>query len=546
MTLSIRTKLVSGFLSILLVGTLATLGILSMVSSAAKQLHRVVERDAVAAIKAVEVRYAMLEMSDAMRGYLLDPSNQVEYDRKLAADSTLLAKIEELKALQPSVDVLNRLQQAADYDDATLNRLENEVLDLIKRNKLADARAKYSGEYLMARALQVAIMEEMEVLANKDKEAAVASALQTETRARSAVAVIIVAILGLGVAMSLMLAGRIARPIKAIALNLRSMAEGDLTVRAEARSRDELGQMALAFNECAEQVQRVISDVRSNAQAMTNAATQIASASSNLSQGTSEQAASVEETTASLEQMSASITQNADNSRTTEQTAVQGARDAEESGRVAAETTTAMKTIAQKISIIEDIAYQTNLLALNAAIEAARAGEHGKGFAVVATEVRKLAERSQSAANEISGLAVTSVTVAERSGTLLAELVPSIQRTAELVQQVTAASREQSSGVTQISRAMSQVDQVTQRTASAAEELASTAEEMSGQATALQQLVSFFKVNDAAAPAAAQSGKTAGSWWNAMPPSFKATAHANGKHRETGAIAAEESHVSRF
>jgi methyl-accepting chemotaxis protein len=180
---------------------------------------------------------------------------------------------------------------------------------------------------------------------------------------------------------------------------------------------------------------------------------------------------------------------------------VKGARDAEESGRVAGETTVAMKTIAQKISIIEDIAYQTNLLALNAAIEAARAGEHGKGFAVVATEVRKLAERSQAAANEISGLAVSSVTVAERSGALLNELVPAIRKTAELVQEVAAASREQASGVTQINQAMSQVDQVTQRTASAAEELASTAEEMAAQAEALQQMVSFFTVSESADPA---------------------------------------------
>jgi methyl-accepting chemotaxis protein len=202
----------------------------------------------------------------------------------------------------------------------------------------------------------------------------------------------------------------------------------------------------------------------------------------------------VEETTSSLEQISASIRQNAENSRQTEQLAVSGSKEAEESGRTVKQTVVAMRNIAEKVSIIEEIAYQTNLLALNAAIEAARAGEHGRGFAVVATEVRKLAERSQSAAKEISGLAASSVGVAERSGQLLDELVPRIRKTADLVQEVSAASAEQSSGVAQINRAMSQVDQVTQRNASAAEELASTAEEMAAQAEGLQQLVSHFRL----------------------------------------------------
>jgi methyl-accepting chemotaxis protein len=275
------------------------------------------------------------------------------------------------------------------------------------------------------------------------------------------------------------------------------VAEGDLTAVTVEDSKDETGQLQRAMQRMTESLSQIISQVTGAAEALSGASTQVSATATTLSQGTSEQAASVEETTASLEQMSASITQNAGNSRTTEQTAVQGATDAEESGRVAQETTIAMKTIAQKISIIEDIAYQTNLLALNAAIEAARAGEHGKGFAVVATEVRKLAERSQGAANEISGLAVSSVTVAERSGQLLGALVPAIRKTAELVQEVAAASREQAQGVTQINQAMSQVDQVTQRTASAAEELASTAEEMTAQAESLKQLVAFFKLDGA-------------------------------------------------
>ncbi len=285
-------------------------------------------------------------------------------------------------------------------------------------------------------------------------------------------------------------------PVKAMASHLGEMAQGggDLTKRIEIISRDEVGEMANSFNQFVKRLEEIISEVRTSSDGIASAAAQVAASASSLSQGTSEQAASIEETTSSLEQMSASIAQNAENSRQMEQMAVKGARDSEESGGAVRESVTAMKQIAEKISIIEEIAYQTNLLALNAAIEAARAGEHGRGFAVVATEVRKLAERSQTAAQEIGGLATKSVGVAERSGALLQELVPAIKKTAELVQEVTSSSREQSSGVGQINKAMTSVDTVTQRNASSAEELSSTAEELAAQSEALQQLMGFFRV----------------------------------------------------
>jgi len=276
---------------------------------------------------------------------------------------------------------------------------------------------------------------------------------------------------------------------------LALLAERDLRARMTGSYQGDHARMKEALNATAESLHSAIQQVGQAVEQVTSAANQIAATSQTVSAGTSEQAASVEETTASLEEMSSSINQNAENSRQTEQMALAGAKNAEESGKSVGATVEAMKSIAEKIGIIEEIAYQTNLLALNAAIEAARAGEHGKGFAVVATEVRKLAERSQKAAGEISGVATQSVKIAERSGQLLIELVPAIKKTADLVQEVAAASQEQSTGVAQINKAMAKVDQVTQTNASAAEELASTAEEMNGQAESLQALIGSFQLN---------------------------------------------------
>jgi len=275
------------------------------------------------------------------------------------------------------------------------------------------------------------------------------------------------------------------------------VAQGDLSVHVETRTGDTSSAL-FAMKTMVRRLSEVVAGVNSAAESLASASEQVSATSQSLSQGASEQASSVEETTASVEQINASIGQNAENADITNQLATKASTEATEGGNAVGKTSDAMKEIAKKISIIDDIAYQTNLLALNAAIEAARAGEHGKGFAVVAAEVRKLAERSQVAAQEIGELAGSSVELAEKASRLLTSVVPSIVKTADLVQEISAASQEQTSGVGQINTAMNMLSTLTQQNASASEQLAATSEEMSGQAQQLQETMRFFKVDGAA------------------------------------------------
>ncbi|WP_243546028.1 HAMP domain-containing methyl-accepting chemotaxis protein [Pseudodesulfovibrio tunisiensis] len=287
----------------------------------------------------------------------------------------------------------------------------------------------------------------------------------------------------------------ITRPVRQGVTFAESMSTGDFTNDLQITQRDEIGVLATALNSMVGRLRDVVADVRNATDYVASGSEQLAASAQTLSQGATEQAASIEEVSASMEQMASNIKQNAENAQTTEEIASQAASDAREGGSAVGQTVEAMKNIAEKISIIEEIARQTNLLALNAAIEAARAGEHGKGFAVVAAEVRKLAERSGEAAAEISEMSVSSVGVAEKAGQLLEKLVPDIQRTAELVQEITSSSMEQNSGVDQINKAIAQLDTVIQQNASASEEMASTSEELAGQSQQLQDTMSFFKVD---------------------------------------------------
>ncbi|MCE4557768.1 methyl-accepting chemotaxis protein [Pelomonas cellulosilytica] len=274
-----------------------------------------------------------------------------------------------------------------------------------------------------------------------------------------------------------------------------AMANGDLTQSVDGDYEGIYAELKHSINAMSTKLVQVVTEVNGSAESLAGASEEVSATAQALSQAASEQAAGVEETSASMEQMTASISQNTENAKVTDGIATKAASEASEGGEAVKATVAAMKQIAQKIGIIDDIAYQTNLLALNAAIEAARAGDHGKGFAVVAAEVRKLAERSQVAAQEIGTVASSSVELAERAGKLLDQMVPNIRKTSDLVQEITAASEEQSSGVSQINAAVTQLSQTTQQNASSSEELAATAEEMSGQAEQLQQTMAFFKLS---------------------------------------------------
>jgi methyl-accepting chemotaxis protein len=373
----------------------------------------------------------------------------------------------------------------------------HKVLDLSEANKVEDAKkvllAEVRPRYIALRTLFQKITDDNAKGADEANKEGIRTYEKVRMTSIVMMAIGFAVSIGLGLFVTRIIKKQVGGEPQEAAEIAQRVAGGDLSVEVRIVPGDHSSMMA-AIRDMVMKLGEIIGQVRDNAGMLVGAADQLSATAQTLSQGASEQAASVEETSASMEEMSASIAQNNENARVTGGLATRTAKEATEGGQAVKETVEAMKQIARKIAIIDDIAYQTNLLALNAAIEAGRAGEHGKGFAVVAAEVRKLAERSQVAAEEISQLASGSVGLAEKAGTLLETIVPSIQKTSDLVQEIAAASAEQNSGVGQINGALNQVTQAVQQSAAASEELASTSEEVNAQAQALQTSMEFFRL----------------------------------------------------
>jgi methyl-accepting chemotaxis protein len=397
--------------------------------------------------------------------------------------------------------------QALEQNWIRFKEVGERVRGLAREEKDAEATALSMGESKEIVSQTAATVQELVNLSHQQLEDTLKQAEDQYQAVRGALLGLTALSLLLSLAAAAWISMTVSKGLAKASTALRAVAEGDLTKTAEISGRDEIAELLGHVNTMVERLRSVVTDALSAADNVASGSQELSSTSEQLSQGATEQASSAEEASASMEEMAANIKQNADNAAQTEQIARQSAKDAEASGVAVERAVEAMRTIAEKITIVQEIARQTDLLALNAAVEAARAGEHGKGFAVVASEVRKLAERSQTAAAEIGAVSSETVKAAASAGEMLTRLVPDIRRTAELVTEISAACREQDIGASQINEAIQQLDKVTQLNSSASEEMSSTSEELAAQAEELQASIAFFRIdssagqNRAAAPA---------------------------------------------
>nr|WP_224372314.1 methyl-accepting chemotaxis protein [Hyalangium versicolor] len=514
--LKIVTQLALGFGLIALLAALAGFQGLRGMHLMQGSLERLYTRHALGVARLREANIAMLHASRTIRNIVLDLGTGVLEQRTAELQESDAKFLSALKAYRETIDRTDApvLQRINDIEGmyAELRGKREKVRQLAASNSLPEFARNSEDMYTDTGMNEVRLVEnqveklltELESKEFDGMEQFGAEARSTAAEYSKLVLMVIVAVLLVSCIVGFFIMAVITRQLggepRYAAAMMKRVADGDLKVQIATASKDS-NSLLFALRQMVEKLQATMGEISLAASSLSAAATQVSSSSSRVSQGCSEQAAMVEESTSGLEQMTQSITQNAEGSRAMAAVATQSGAEAEQGAQSVVRTVKAMKDIADKVNIIEEIAFQTNLLALNAAIEAARAGEHGRGFAVVATEVRKLAERSRASAKEIGATATTSVSTAEASGQALAKLLPAIRRTEVLVRDLAATSGEQAQNVEQMSGAMQQINQTVQASAAAAQDLASTAEELASQAESLQQLISFFRVRGATAVA---------------------------------------------
>jgi methyl-accepting chemotaxis protein len=497
---------------------------------------------------AMESKATMLHLKGIAEEYI--GVRNLDDTRELRSEwSNIAAEIDDFRpnltaSVASKLDEFTRLAVVMlDKHDVALDALH----ETYEHMEVVDSTSEKIGE----------IMEQSESRIEQTMTASIDNLNQSQVSANRMMVLLSIISFVLAIALGLIIARSITVPLLEALGVVKKVADGDLTADASSQNSDEIGQLVNHIGEMVGKLREVVGDVRMAADNMGSASMAMSASTEQMSQGATEQASAAEEASSSMEEMSANIRQNADNAQQTEKIAVKAAEDTQEGGQAVIGTVKAMKDIADKIGIVEEIARQTNLLALNAAIEAARAGEHGKGFAVVASEVRKLAERSQFAAAEISELSGSSVEIAEKGGKMLEQIVPDIQRTAELVQEISASSGEQNAGANQINSAIQQLDLVIQQNASASEELSSTAEELSSQAEQLRGTIGFFTIgangrglrSTFAVPAVIQSkDKGNGKEFTALPTTEHTTVKSEGYNLDlnAGQKDAEDADFERY
>ncbi|MCK1384486.1 methyl-accepting chemotaxis protein [Bradyrhizobium sp. 21] len=504
MRFTVKAKLASAFGVVLLLsmaaGGLAYVKLTEMIETADSLVSRAGRID-----RAAEIEKSILLQVRAEKNLILAPESETaRFLAEIAKQRETLSKLEEEIHAAASAEGKKLIENfGAAY--ARMNVLQDETLKIARTDK---AKATERSMTEVRKAVGEAMEAAGVYVANVKKNMAEQAAQAHEDGNRSHVMLVsaVLASLAIGLIAAIWISMSISRGLgRAVGL-AGAVASGDLSRMIDVSSNDEIGDLVKSLNVMVEKLRQVVEEALTAANNVSAGSQELSASAEQLSQGATEQASSAEEASSSMEEMASNVKQNADNANQTEKIAARSAQDAEASGIAVGRTVQAMQTIAEKITIVQEIARQTDLLALNAAVEAARAGEHGKGFAVVASEVRKLAERSQAAAADIGTLSTETVKVAREAGDMLSKLVPDIKKTAELVQEITAACREQDVGSAQINQAIQQLDKVGQQNASASEQVSSTSEELASQAEQLQSTISFFRTeqdtrNEKAAPA---------------------------------------------